>query len=90
MTLRRLNRLKNSKMLIKVTGAKENSVFGAYDIYGVKLLTRLGLRFSHLNEHKFRHNFNDTINPMCNCGAATEATIHLLLCWRLHSVQSRI
>ena len=86
MTLRRLNRLKNPKMLIKVTGAKENSVFGAYDIYGIKLLTRLGLRFSHLNEHKF----NDTINPMCNCGAATEATIHLLLCWRLHSVQSRI
>ena len=29
---------------------------------------------------KFRHNFNDKINPMCNCGAATELTIHYFLC----------
>ena len=42
--------------------------------------------FSHLSEHKFRHNFNDTINPMCNCGAATETTIHYLLCYQLYSV----
>ena len=40
-----------------------------------------------MNEHKFRHNFNDTINPMCNCGAATETTIHYLLrCW-VYSIQ---
>ena len=40
-----------------VTDNKENSVFSAYDPYGVKLLTRLRLQFSHLNEHKFRHDF---------------------------------
>ena len=45
------------------------------------MLTRSRLNFSHLNEHKFRDNFNDTINPLCNCGAATETTIdHLLRC----------
>ena len=51
------------------------------------LLTCLRLNFIHLNEHKFRHNFNDTTNPMCNCGAATERTIHYLLRCRLYSVQ---
>ena len=64
MTLKRLNRLKIQKTLIKIFGTKENSVFGVYDIYGIKLHTRLRLNFSHLNELKFRHNFNDTINPI--------------------------
>ena len=66
--------------MIKVIRTKENSVFGVSDIYGIKLLTRLRLNFSHLNEHKFRHNFDDTINPMGNCGTATETnTLHLAL-----------
>ena len=39
---------------------------------GVKYLTRLRLRFSHLNEHKFRHGFLDTLNPLCNCSLEVE------------------
>ena len=70
---------KFKKTLIKVIRTKENSVFGVSSIYGIKLLTHLRLNFSHLNEHKFRHNFNDVINPMCNCGAATKTIIHYLL-----------
>ena len=70
---------KFKKTLIKIIRTKENSVFGVSDIYGIKLLTRLRLNFSHLNKHKFRHNFNDTINPMCNCATTTESTIHYLL-----------
>ena len=88
MTLRRLNQIKKfNKTPIKIIRKKGNSVFGVSDIYGIKLLTRLRLNFSHLNEHKFRHNFNDTINPMCNCGAATETTIQHLLSCRPYSVQ---
>ena len=68
---------KFKKTLIRIIRTKENFVFGVSDIYGVKLFTRLRLNFNHLN--KCRHNFNDTINPMCNCGAATETTIHYLL-----------
>ena len=49
-------------------------------INGLKLLTHLLLKFSHLNEHKFRHNFNDTINPMCLCSKEPETTLHYLLC----------
>ena len=36
--------------------------------------------FSHLREHKFRHNFLDTLDPMCNCRTnAIESTEHFLL-----------
>ena len=30
--------------------------------------------FSHLNEHKFRHDFADTLNPLCSCSLETEGT----------------
>ena len=66
-------------MLIKIIRTKENSVFGVSDIYSIKLLIHLRLNLSHLNEDKSRHNFINTINPMCNCIAATETTIHYLL-----------
>ena len=58
---------------------RENSVFEVHDIKDVKLLTCLRLDFSHLNEHKFRHNFDDIINPMCSCGKEPETTHHYLL-----------
>ena len=58
---------------------QENSLFSVHDLLGAKLLTRLRLKFSHLNEHKFRHGFNDTINPMCLCGTEAEITEHFLL-----------
>ena len=39
---------------------------------------RLGL--SHLADHKFRHNFQDCLNPICSCGhQEIETTSHLLL-----------
>ena len=66
---------------------KENSLFSVYDPLGVKLLTRLRLQFSHLNEHKFRHGFEDTINAMCACGSAVETTEYFLLRYHLYSPQ---
>ena len=77
---------KFKEMLIKVIRTIENSVFGVSVIYDTKLLTRLKLNFSHLNEHKFRHNFKNAVNPMGNYVAATETTIHYLLCCWLYSV----
>ena len=38
---------------------------------------RLG--FSHLRELKFRHNFADTLNPLCLCSLETEDTGHYFL-----------
>ena len=45
----------------------------------MKLLTRLRLGFSHLFEHKFRHNFADSLNPLCSCSLETESTLHFFL-----------
>ena len=54
--------------------------FAIHDPAGVKLLSRLWLKFSHLNKHKFRHNFKDAPSPMCDCGSETETTDHFFLC----------
>ena len=50
-----------------------NSIFDIYNPYGIKLLTRLRLGLSHLNEHKFKHGFNDTTNPICICEGDIES-----------------
>ena len=38
---------------------------------------RLGL--SHLVDRKFRHNFQDCLNPICKFGQEIETTTHFLL-----------
>ena len=43
-----------------------NSTFGCHNPVGVKVLTRLRLGLSHLREHKFKHDFQDTLNPLCS------------------------
>ena len=57
----------------------QNSVFNIFDPKGLKLLTRLRLEFSHLNEHRFRHNFEECVNPLCSFSLKTEDTEHYLL-----------
>ena len=37
------------------------------------------LGFSHLREHKFKHNFQDLINPVCNCVHDIDSASHVLL-----------
>ena len=66
--------------------SSENSVFAIHDNNGIKLLTCLRLNFSKLNEHKFRHNFLDTLNPMCSCGSEPETTAHFLLRCQNHVI----
>ena len=58
---------------------KSNSTFSDHGVYGAKLLSRSRFNFSHLNEHKVRHGFEDGTNCMCDCGSATETTLHFLL-----------
>ena len=62
-------------------------MFCIYDPHGVKIITRLILQFSHLNEHKFRHGFSDTINPMCACRTEIETTEHFVLRCQFYSTQ---
>ena len=51
------------------------TIFDIYNPYGIKLLIRLRLGLSHLNERKFKHGFKEIINPICICGGATESKI---------------
>ena len=66
---------------------KGKSFFDIHDTNGIKLLNHLRLKFSHLNEHKFRHNFNDTVDSMCKYGLRPETTVHYLLRCNLYSDQ---
>ena len=68
---------------------KENSLFSICDPLGVKLLTRLRLQFSHLNEYKFRHGFNDTADPFRACGNEIETTEHFFLRCHFYSAQRK-
>ena len=56
-----------------------NKVANSHNPQGLKLFTRLRLGLSHLRCHKFKHNFLDTINPLCSCGSDIETTLHFLL-----------
>ena len=72
-----LNVLKNS--LLKFIRPSGNSVINCHNPRGVKLLTRLRLGLSHLREHKFKHGFQDSLNPICSCGNDIETLAHFLL-----------
>ena len=50
--------------------------FNIYTPLGLKLLTHLRLGLSHLNEHMFNHNFEDSINRLCSCTLEVESTAH--------------
>ena len=42
----------------------------------VKLVIRFRLTMSHLRKHKFKHSFQDSINPLCNRGHEVEPAFH--------------
>ena len=65
-----------------------SSLFSIHHPVGVKLLVRLSLGFSHLRGYKFRHNFHDTLNPLCSCSLEPETTPHYHLC-RINFSSSR-
>ena len=57
-----------------------------YDPLGIKLLNRLRVDFSHLNQHKFRYNFAETLYPLCSCSLETEITAHFFLNCRNYNI----
>ena len=42
-----------------------NNVFNINNLSGLKFLTCLRTGFSYLKEHKFKHNFQDSVDPLC-------------------------
>ena len=65
--------------LLKLYRPEARPIFNIFDPVGLKLLTRLRTNLSHLRDHKFHHNFLDTLNPLCSCNIEIESTSHYLL-----------
>ena len=61
-------------------------IFNIHDEVGVELLTRLRLGSSHWREHKFRHNFADTLNPLCPYSIEPERTMYFFLHCHFYNV----
>ena len=47
--------------------------------FKLKIITWLRVGMSHLREHKFKHNFQDCLNPICSYRLDIESTSHFLL-----------
>ena len=55
------------------------NIFSCQNLKDIWYLTTLRLGLSHLHEHKFKNNFQDTLNPNCNCGYDVENICHFPL-----------
>ena len=65
--------------ILKIDRPTPQPVYNIHDPNGLKLLTRLRLGLSHLNEHKFNYNFKQCINPICSGSLEVEAVSHFFL-----------
>ena len=77
------------KELLKFIRPGPNLTFDIHDTKGLKLLTRLRLGLSHLGDHKFRRNFQDSVCPMCTCGQDIETTTHFFFHCPNHRCQRK-
>ena len=64
------------KKLFSLIRPLPQPVYGIHDPKGLAILTRLRVGLSKLNLHKFKHNFKDTVNPMCSINDGIEDTEH--------------
>ena len=77
--------------LLKIGRSTAKPVYNFHNPIGLKLLTRLRLGLSHLNEHKFKHNLQDCINPLCTCSLDIESLSHFFLhCHYFTSIRSTL
>ena len=53
--------------MLKFVRSVPNQVFNIDSNEGIKFLARIRLELSHLADHKFRHNFQDCVNPISSC-----------------------
>ena len=69
------------RRLFSIIRPPAKSIFGIQNPRGLSILTQLRVGLSRLNFHKFKHNFNDTTNPLCPINDGVEDREHyFLLC----------
>ena len=66
------------KLLLQIRPS-HNSTYGIHNPKGISYLTQLKVGLSKLNYHKFKHNFLDSIGPMCSAHDGIEDTEHFVL-----------
>ena len=76
------------RKLLGIIRPTQKPTYNIHDIVGIRLLTKLRLNFSALNEHKFRHNF-ECLDPIRACGTGKEDNEHFLLHCPLFELQRR-
>ena len=77
------------KKLLSIIRPPVRSIFGIHEPEGLSYLTQLRVGLSKLNFHKFRHNFRDTMNPMCPTNDGIEDTERFLLLWPSFAIPRR-
>ena len=55
-----------------------------------KYITRIRLGLSQLWDHEFKHSFQDSIYPICNCGNDAESVIYFFLHCTAEKMKSSI
>ena len=65
--------------LIKIGRPIPKPIYNFNNPAGLKLLARLRLSLSHLNQCKFNHNFQNCVNPLCLCFLEVESVSHFFL-----------
>ena len=65
--------------LIKIERPIPEPIYNVHNPVGLKLLTSFRLGLSHLSQHKFNHNFQDYLNPLCSCSLEVESVSHFSL-----------
>ena len=65
--------------ILKFIYPKPNNVYYSHNPKGIKLLTRFRFGLDYLCEHKFKHNFEDCLNPLCLCNKEIETSTHYQL-----------
>ena len=66
--------LKFRNLLLKIGRQIQNPTYNIHDPMEIKYLIRL--RIGHLTDHKFRHNFQNCLNPLGPCSLEVQSTIH--------------
>ena len=75
--LNSLNLLKSR--ILKFIRPNPNSIFHCHNPKAIKYLSRIRFDLRHLPEHKFKHSFQDTLNPICACRSDIEKPCHYLI-----------
>eukprot|EP00794_Sanderia_malayensis_P002002 gene2002-2277_t len=77
------------KKLLSIIRPFPKLVYGIHDPKGLSILTQLRVGLSPLNFHKFKHNFRNTLNPLCPSNDGVENTEHYFLLCQSFEVDRR-